>query len=126
MSLWRTSVTWLRHTLAWSTSRESWHERIVGLALLLAALALGYLTWTGGGVLRLENRTIRIPFGLLLALWAAWLIVAFLLLSRGSIKLLGPVLFYDMVRSARRSRYFILRGTYCLILLLILFFVWMT
>jgi ABC-type transport system involved in multi-copper enzyme maturation permease subunit len=128
MSLWRTSVTWLRHKLAWSTSRESWHERTIGLVLFAAALLLAYLTWTGGTILRLEHRTIRIPlsFSLLLTLWGLWLIVLLLLLGRGSIKMFGPVLFYDMVRSARRSRYFILRGTYCMILLLILFFVWMT
>jgi ABC-type transport system involved in multi-copper enzyme maturation permease subunit len=128
MSLWRTSVTWLRHTLAWSTSNESRHERIVGLTLLIAAALLTFLGWTGGTLLRLEDRTIRIPmpFWLLVSLWAVWLVALLTLLARGSLKLFGPVLFYDMVRSARRSRYFLLRGMYCAILLLILFFVWMT
>ena len=35
MSLWCTSVTWLRHTVTWSTSHESRRERTIGLTLLI-------------------------------------------------------------------------------------------
>src|SRR5438046_2690039 len=37
------------------------------------------------------------------------------------LKLFGPVLFYDMIRAARRGRYFLLRFLYALLLLYILF-----
>ncbi len=37
----------------------------------------------------------------------------------------GPVLFYDMIRSARRGRYFLLRMLYAGFLVFILFTVWL-
>ncbi|MCS6977105.1 MAG: ABC transporter permease subunit [Gemmatales bacterium] len=38
------------------------------------------------------------------------------------VRLVGPVLFYDMVRLGRRSRYFVIRAVYLLVLLLFLYF----
>jgi len=118
--------TWLRQSFAFSTSKESWRERAIALALLLALAAIGYLTWTGGVVARLEGRTITVPFRGIVGGWAVWALLTLVFLARGNVKLFGPVLFYDMVRSARRSRYILLRAGYCVMLLLILFFVWMT
>jgi ABC-type transport system involved in multi-copper enzyme maturation permease subunit len=126
MSLWQSGVTWLRQSFAFSTSRESWRERLIALVLVVTLAALAYLTWTGGVVVRLEHRTVTVPFRGLLGAWALWGLLALVILARGNVKLFGPVLFYDMVRSARRSRYILMRAAYCVVLLLILFFVWMT
>ena len=41
------------------------------------------------------------------------------------LKLFGPILFYDMIRAARRGRYFLLRVLYAGLLLFILFTVWL-
>lgn len=121
----------LRRAIPWSTSAESWHERYVAWGLLAAALILAFFSLAGGVTImsRADGSPVRVPslsVWLLLSLWGVWLVVALLLMRFGEVKLFGPVLFYDMVRSARRSRYFLLRGFYSIILLLILFFVWMS
>src|SRR4051812_36699205 len=55
------------------------------------------------------------------------LLVVAVLARRGWLKLLGPVLFYDLVRTGRRVRYILLRTLYVLflgLLLLWVYFVW--
>jgi ABC-type transport system involved in multi-copper enzyme maturation permease subunit len=131
MSFVRTCILWLRRTLTWSTSSESKRERGITLSLIAAAVALAFFTLFRGTVLwfRSDGSAARLPFPsdvLLIVLWSLWLAVVLVLMRLGMVKLLGPVLFYDMVRAARRSRYFLLRGFYSLVLLLILFFVWMS
>jgi ABC-type transport system involved in multi-copper enzyme maturation permease subunit len=54
------------------------------------------------------------------AAWSGLGIVLALLLRRGWIRLFGPVLFYDLVRNARRTRTFVTRCAYLLLLLLFL------
>ena len=130
MSFVQIVTQWLRRTFTWSTSAESWHERRVNWTMLLAGIAIA-LAWALRGVVlwtRDDGAKIRFPSSpdwLLWGLGGLWLLVGLILMRLGQIKLLGPVLFYDMVRSARRTRYFFLRGFYSLVLLLVLFFVWM-
>jgi ABC-type transport system involved in multi-copper enzyme maturation permease subunit len=60
-------------------------------------------------------------------LWASLGVAAAVLLRRGWLRLFGPMLFYDLLRIARRTRYFLLRGLYALALSLLLawfFLVW--
>ena len=45
--------------------------------------------------------------------------------ARGWLKLFGPVLFYDMITTARRSRYVVMRLLYAAILLGILCFMYL-
>lgn len=45
------------------------------------------------------------------------------LLRRGSLKLFGPVLFYDLVRSGRRGRFVLMRFLYCSALLVALMWI---
>jgi ABC-type transport system involved in multi-copper enzyme maturation permease subunit len=52
--------------------------------------------------------------------WSVLGIFLAYLLRRGWIRLFGPVLFYDLVRSARRTRTFVTRCAYLLLLLLFL------
>jgi ABC-type transport system involved in multi-copper enzyme maturation permease subunit len=90
----------LRHIFAWSNTWDSWRERLVGLLLLAVGAILLYLTMRH------------------LALWQAAILwgiygVGLAVSSRqGWIRLFGPVLFYDMVRTARRSRYSLIRILY--------------
>src|SRR5262249_50724570 len=83
----------LRLNLAWSNSRRAWSERGAFLALLAGGAAL--LRWGD-----------ELPAAVLLLLGALLLLAAALLLRRGWLRLFGPVLFYDLVRTARRLRSF--------------------
>ena len=112
MSLAQSGVSWLRHTFAWSNSRQSWIERLGALALaLIAAGAWKY--------------TSDISPAVLVVLWGLLILAAAILARRGWLKLFGPVLFYDMIRTARRGRYFLMRVFYAGLLLFILFTVWL-
>ncbi len=104
------SLAWLRHTFAWSNSRQSWQERLGLAAWLAAAVAWFYLGDRLGGPLQLTT--------------AAGLVLALALLARrGWLRLFGPVLFYEVIRSARRGRYILLRWLYAVGLLLLLVWV---
>lgn len=107
MAVYQTAATWLRQTFAWSNSWASWNERIaltlflgVGVALLFVS---AYAHWWQSAVL-----------------WVVYIIVLAVGTSQGWLKLFGPVLFYDMVRTARQNRYFAMRMLYSGLLLLIL------
>jgi len=102
---------WLRTHLAWSNSRQSWIERLSVLILLIGAAAL--IWW--------PPRTLEGTF----ALWVVLLVGAAFMLRRGWLKLFGPVLFYDMVRVGRRSRYILFRALYVSALLLLLWYVYL-
>lgn len=105
-------VAWLRQTFAWSNTRQAWEERLA--LFFLAAAAVAAAVW--GGRLALSQQVL---------LWSAWLVFVALLLRRGWLRLFGPVLFYDLVRVARRSRYILLRCLYAVILSLLLCWVYL-
>jgi ABC-type transport system involved in multi-copper enzyme maturation permease subunit len=111
MSRVQISVAWVKQRLGWSNSAESWIERAVGAAIVLSAVAL----WYAGSRLNLWQNVF---------LWAFLGITGAMLLRRGWLKLFGPVLFYDMLCTARRSRFFVVRCLYSMLLLLVLFSVW--
>jgi ABC-type transport system involved in multi-copper enzyme maturation permease subunit len=103
---------WLKRSLAWSNSRESWEERI-GFAVILAAAVA--LFWIRGHLLISQE----------VVLWALLVVALAVLLRRGWLRLIGPMLFYDLVRVARRPRYFFLRCVYALLLSLLLGWVYL-
>jgi ABC-type transport system involved in multi-copper enzyme maturation permease subunit len=100
--------SWFRRTFRWSNSRQSWEERVGALILLAGA---GGAFWLGGRLSALQQ----------VLLWTVILLTSAVLLRRGWLKLFGPVLFYDMVRSARRSRHVWIRCVYAGLLLFLLF-----
>lgn len=105
-------LQWLRITFSWSNSWQSWKERLgVGVVLLLAFALLWY--------------RVRLTLAQQVVLWALLVVGLAAMMRRGWLKLFGPVLFYDMVRVARRGRYIIFRALYVSALLLILFWVWL-
>src|SRR5207244_1659723 len=97
-------LPWLRRPFALSTGAQAWHERFALLGVLAAALAL----WLLAG---------RQPGPVQVVLWFGWLLTTALLFRGSFLKLFGPVLWYDMIRAARRSRLLWLRITYASLLL---------
>jgi ABC-type transport system involved in multi-copper enzyme maturation permease subunit len=89
-----------RHMFAWSNTWDSWRERLVGLLLLAVGTLLLYLTVRHLG-----------PW-LAAILWSIYGLALAVSSRQGWIRLFGPVLFYDMVRTARRSRYSLIRILY--------------
>ncbi len=98
------AIVWLRHKLAWSTSRQAWVERAAGAAVGGAGAAV----WWLGGRLAPPQQAL---------LWALLLAGGAVLLRRGWLKLFGPVLFYDLVLTARRRRHAVLRCLYAALLI---------
>jgi ABC-type transport system involved in multi-copper enzyme maturation permease subunit len=82
-----------------------WRERLIGLAFLAA-----------GGLLCLFADSLSV--GLQVFLWSALLLTLVAVARAGWLPLLGPVFFYDLVRTTRRGRYAVLRAVYAGALLL--------
>lgn len=96
-----------------SSSPEVWRDRL-GLGLWLLA-AVGYARWCW------ESPT---GFGAVHVVVGIVLLLALGLLARaGLVRLLGPVLAYDMIRNARRTRFILMRWLYVVFLLLLLVWV---
>jgi ABC-type transport system involved in multi-copper enzyme maturation permease subunit len=106
------TVAWFRRHLSWSNSGQSWQERLAGLALLAAA---GGILWFGS----------QLELAYQVLLWGLWGVAWALVLRRGLVKLFGPVLFYDLLRIARRNRYAVLRVGYAVFLLVTLLLVYL-
>jgi ABC-type transport system involved in multi-copper enzyme maturation permease subunit len=102
---------WLARHLPWSNSRQAWQERGAGLLLMLSALAL----WRWAG---------QLPVASQIGLWCLLALVAACLYRRSWVRLFGPVLLFEMVRTGRRRRIFLVRAAYAFILLGILFVVY--
>jgi ABC-type transport system involved in multi-copper enzyme maturation permease subunit len=109
MSSVRLAIDWCRQSLSW---KRSWIEHASAAAVVVAAIGLWFL---GGTTLPLATQ---------LVLWAAWLLAIGILHHAGYLPLFGPVLFYDMVRTARRNRYVLIRTLYAGFLLMLLFWVY--
>src|SRR5579871_491 len=85
----RALFSWLRRTLAFSTTRSAWNERAAAFGLL----AVGIGGWWLSRDWLIEGRV------LLLGLWLA---VTCLLLRAEIIHLLGPVFSFEILRGSRR------------------------
>lgn len=90
-----------------SLRTRSWLDQ-TGLAALIAGAAA--VVWINRGQ----------PIWLQAISWTVLVVVLGALSAGGIVRLFGPVLFYDLVRIARRGRYVWLRLGYALILLLLL------
>jgi ABC-type transport system involved in multi-copper enzyme maturation permease subunit len=100
MAFGESSVSWFRQTFAWSQGWATWRERLVVLLFFVIGVGLVYLS---AARLALWQATIA---------WALYGLALAVCSRQGWIKLFGPVLFYDMVRTSRRSRYSIIRILY--------------
>jgi hypothetical protein len=93
-----------------SSSWKSW-EWIGGASLLALA-----------GALILFSKRLSLSYQV--GLWGVWIAVLALLFRQGWIRLFGPVLLYDMVRTGRRTRNILLRCIYALALFLMVYLVY--
>ncbi len=113
MPLWVLScLGWARRQLAWSNSREAWKERLAVLVLIAGAVGIGWYR---------EHLSVAQE----LFLWAVLLVAAAVLLRQDWVKLVGPVLTYELVCMARRKRYLLLRWLYGTVLLLMLCWIYL-
>lgn len=110
MSLAEDTMSWLHQTFAWSNSWASWRERLILFAFLAVAVVLGILSAYVG-------------FWVSVILWTIYASAIAVGTYQGWLLLFGPVLFYDMVRTARQSRYVMLRMAYAVLLLMLLWMV---
>jgi ABC-type transport system involved in multi-copper enzyme maturation permease subunit len=101
---------WFKQNLAWSNTRRAWIDRLAGLGLFFGFAALLWFSR------RLSTTQIVVSSGLLCAAGA-------IMARRGWVRLFGPILFFDLVRTARRNRYFVIRYVCLLTLFALLFFV---
>ena len=121
MSMLQRPVAWLRLTFRWSTSPQSWQERLGDLVLLAGiglCIAVGLAAW---------RDVIELAWWQVALAWLVLLLPAVAVNRIGWLKLFGPVLYYDMVRQGRRGRFILLRFLYALVLVFLLFcVVWST
>jgi ABC-type transport system involved in multi-copper enzyme maturation permease subunit len=101
-------------------SRYVWLRRPFGLSWLRLLGGLGLAT----GALALAIQRGQLPAWLVVILAGLLLVAAGLLLRRARPELLGPVVWYELVRSARQGRSFTLRCAYAGVLLAMLFLVY--
>jgi ABC-type transport system involved in multi-copper enzyme maturation permease subunit len=106
-------LDWCRRNLGWSNTQQAWEQRLA--LLFFAAAVMGLTRWR-----------MQLPLWWQLIAWAGLLTVAAILFRQGLLKLFGPVLFYDLVRIARRTRYILLRTLYAILLAVLLFWVYAT
>lgn len=95
-----------------AVSPRVWRDRLILIAVLGCAVALVAV-----------SATVRLPY--LLAFWGFWLLTVGILARRGWGRLVGPVFFYDLLCTARRGRYFLLRFLFGLILLVVLWWIYL-
>lgn len=93
--------------------QSRWRRRLAILAVFLAVLVAHRVI--GGLAVWLQA-----------VLWLCLLAGATLYLRRHPIRLLGPVLPYDLVRTARQRRFFMLRAVYATMLLLVLAWIYVS
>jgi ABC-type transport system involved in multi-copper enzyme maturation permease subunit len=99
-------VTWFQRSVPWSNTGRAWLERVAFVGVIAATAAL--IVYGG-----------RLPVWSYVLAWGALLVLFGFLLRQGWIFLFGPVLFYDLVRNARRTRNYIIR----LLIVGLLFFI---
>lgn len=107
--------TWLRLTFRWSNSIQTWHERVGDLVLVAGAViaaTITILTWYD---------FVSLPWWSVPLVWLVCLLPSFALNRLGWLKVFGPVLYYDIIRQARRSRFILLRVLYIGLLIFLLF-----
>src|SRR4051812_25968341 len=109
----RSFGSWLERYAGWSNRWQDWQERLVGLGILLIGLTLVILSATS------------LPLWPAVFLWSVFAGMLGMASWQGWYKVFGPVLFYDMVRTARRSRYVIIRLVYGGFLLAVLCYLYL-
>jgi ABC-type transport system involved in multi-copper enzyme maturation permease subunit len=113
-----TWAAWRRQQLLRLSSKESaglLAEWLAGLFLLVEAL----------GLLAFASSLSSLSRGLLILLWTQWLLTLIGLRAAGLLQMFGPVLYYDLVCTARRRRFLFARIAYGFLLWVLLCWVYL-
>jgi hypothetical protein len=94
--------------------RASWRK---GLLIWLAQMGI---VVGAAAIIAVLVWIVQLPIRYQVAVFATSILVLAVMLRQGWLTLFGPVLFYDLVRIARRGRYILLRIAYALLLLFVL------
>src|SRR5579862_1726469 len=100
-------VSWFQRTVPWSNSSRAWLERLAFATLVTATTALVVFTSD-------------MPLWSVVVAWGVLLVLFGLLLRQGWVFIFGPILFYDLVRSSRRLRTYVIRFLYIVTLFFVL------
>src|SRR5438128_12694724 len=100
-------LQWLQRRFSWLVPADSGHVVVECAAALLLLAEAAALLWYWRAI----------PPAVEVLLWMQWLAVLVGLRVGGFFLLFGPVLYYDLVRAARRRRQIILRCVYAFLLL---------
>ena len=104
---------WLSPTPRSLRQRPRWRRRLGTVAVVVAGLAVyRAIGW--------------LPIWLQSLLWLCLLVGVGVYCRRHPFRLLGPVLPYDLVRTARQRRFFLLRAVYATMLLLVLAWIYLS
>jgi ABC-type transport system involved in multi-copper enzyme maturation permease subunit len=107
----RPCFAFVRRKTTWLPKIASWQDRLLALGLFLWAACLVWF---------------RQDLSLLFEVvgWACLLITLAVTVRRGWLRFFGPVFFYDIVKTARRSNFALLRGVYAGTFLAVIFLVY--
>jgi len=107
----RRTLTWLRLTFRISSSTPSWQERAGDVCLIVGLVAaIGLMCFT------------PLHWWQALLIGVLCLTPAIALNRMGWLKVFGPVLYYDLIRQARQSRFIWIRFLYCCLLVVLLLY----
>jgi ABC-type transport system involved in multi-copper enzyme maturation permease subunit len=112
----RTSLAGVRRGLGWLLATKERMADVVLLAGPLVLLAGAALIENMSNSPAVSNTQLTLLWTLLLLATGGWLVALAVFRQRGWLIVAGPLLYYDLVRIARRSRYFLLRFLYALLL----------
>jgi ABC-type transport system involved in multi-copper enzyme maturation permease subunit len=108
-------LQWLQRRFSWLVPADSSHVVVECAAALFLLIEAAALLWFWHSI----------PVAAQVILWLQWLAVLIGLRVGGFFLLFGPVLYYDLVRAARRRRQIILRCVYAFLLLFLICWVYM-
>jgi ABC-type transport system involved in multi-copper enzyme maturation permease subunit len=106
----------IRRAAGWCFAVEERLADVVFLGGGTIILTLAAAAWGMASVLSLSEMQTRSLWLLFAALLAAWLFALAAFQHKGWLKIFGPLLYYDLVCIARRSRYLLLRFLYAVLL----------
>src|SRR5713226_7393008 len=110
LELIRSCFAFIRQKTTWLPKIASWQDRMLALALFLWAVCL---VWFHPGL--------SLPFECVG--WACLLLTLAITVRRGWLRFFGPIFFYDIIKTSRRSNFALLRGVYAGTLLTMMFLV---
>ena len=112
----RSAVAWVRRAAGWCFAVEERLADVILLGGMALLVTLAGVAWGMTSFLSLSDLQARTLWLLFALCSAAWLFALAAFHHKGWLRVCGPLLYYDLVRIARRSRYLLLRFLYAVLL----------